>query len=61
MPQYMKENFSREKMNELFVKLVDKGLEGVPQQVGLKLPKLKKATTNETPKVKLPKLKKVEA
>ena len=42
MPQHMKENFSRDKMAEVFVKLVDKGLEGVPQQVGLKLPKLKK-------------------
>jgi hypothetical protein len=48
-------------MDEIFVKLVDKGLEGVPQQVGLKLPKLKKVNTDNKPKVKLPKLKKIEA
>jgi len=42
MPHHIKENFSRDKMDELFTKLVDKGLKGVPQQVGLTLPKLKK-------------------
>jgi glycosyltransferase involved in cell wall biosynthesis len=60
-PQHIKENFSRNKMAELFCKIVDKGLEGVPQQVGLKLPKLKKASNTNTPSIKLPKLKKVEA
>jgi len=59
--QYVKDNFSREKMNKLFVELVDKGLKGVPQQVGLTLPKLKKVTSTEAPKLKLPKLKKVES
>jgi glycosyltransferase involved in cell wall biosynthesis len=59
-PQYVKDNFSLDKMSEIFVKLVDKGLQNVPQQVGLTLPKLKKAA-QETPKLKLPKLKKVEA
>ena len=61
MPQYMKNNFSLNKMAEIFVKLVDKGLNSVPQQVGLKLPKLSKAKNTETKKIKLPKLKKVEA
>jgi hypothetical protein len=31
-----------------------------PQQVGLKLPKLKKVNKEEKPEVKLPKLKKVK-
>jgi len=61
MPQHMKENFSRDKMAERLMKLVDKGLEGVPQQVGFQLPKLKKVSNNSNPNVKLPKLKKVEA
>jgi len=59
--QYIKDNFSRDKMSKIFVELVDRGLKGVPQQVGLKLPKLKKVTQSESPKLKLPKLKKVEA
>ena len=50
--------FTLDKMADQFVELVDKGLSGVPQEMSLKLPKLKKA---EAPKVKLPKLKKVEA
>ena len=44
-------------MSELFVKMIDKALEGVPQETKLKLPKLKKA--DNAPKLKLPKLKKV--
>ena len=56
--QYVKDNFSLEKMSEIFNNIVDEGLNNVPQQVGLKLPKLKKAGT-EMPKLKLPKLKKV--
>jgi len=59
MPQYIKENFSLKKMQELFCKIIDKGTKNIPQQTGLKLPKLKKVT-NEKPKLKLPKLKKVE-
>ena len=58
--QYVKDNFSLERMSEIFKNIVDEGLKGVPQQVGLKLPKLKKVET-EAPKVKLPKLKKVES
>ena len=61
MPQHMKDNFSRNKMSEILCKLVDKGLEGVPQQVGLTLPKLKKVANTMAPSIKLPKLKKVEA
>jgi len=58
--QYVKDNFSLERMSEIFKNIVDEGLAGVPQQVGLKLPKLKKVET-EAPKLKLPKLKKVES
>jgi len=61
MPQYMKDNFSRDKMAEKFCEYVDKGLTNVPQQVGLKLPKLKKKGETKAPSIKLPKLKKVEA
>jgi len=56
--QYVKDNFSRDKMDEQFVSIIDKCLQQVPQQVGLKLPKLNK-TKSEAPKLKLPKLKKV--
>ena len=56
--QYVKDNFSLSKMSELFCAMVDKGLENVPQQVSLKLPKLQKTGGA---KLKLPKLKKVEA
>jgi len=56
-----KTEFNLNKMNKLFCQFVDKGLEVVPKQVGLNLPKLKKVATNNTPKIKLPKLKKVEA
>jgi len=61
MSHHIKENFSRDKMDALFTKLVDKGVKEVPQQVGLTLPKLKKVGTDSTPKLTLPKLKKVEA
>ena len=43
------------KLDEIITPIVDK----VPQQVGLKLPKLKKTGDVKTPKIKLPKLKKV--
>jgi len=58
--QYVKDNFSLERMSEIFKNIVDEGLNGVPQHVGLKLPKLKKADA-EAPKLNLPKLKKVES
>ena len=44
-----------DKLDEIITPIVDK----VPQQVGLNLPKLKKVGSSEPPKVKLPKLKKV--
>ena len=40
--QYVKDNFSRSKMAEQFVSMIDEGLNKVPQQVKLNLPKLKK-------------------
>ena len=59
MPQHIKENFSRDKMAELFCAIVDKGLESVPKQVGLKLPKLQKKTN--TGGLKLPSLSETKA
>lgn len=56
---YVKTNFSLDLMADKFCKIIDNGLESVPQQVSLKLPKLKKV--DSAPKLKLPKLKKVEA
>lgn len=54
---YTKTEFNLDRMSDLFCEIVDAGLKGVPQQVSLKLPKLKKV--NKAPKLKLPKLKKV--
>jgi glycosyltransferase involved in cell wall biosynthesis len=56
--RYTNSEFTLDNMANKFVELVDRGLEGVPREVSLKLPKLKKT---EAPKLKLPKLKKVEA
>ena len=53
-----KTEFSLDDMAEKFCSIIDKGMESVPQQVQLKLPKLKKIG-NDAPKIKLPKLKKV--
>tara|TARA_A100001201_G_scaffold87642_1_gene77164 strand:+ start:1786 stop:3114 length:1329 start_codon:yes stop_codon:yes gene_type:complete len=58
--QYVKDNFSRDKMGERFVEIIDRGLSNVPQQVSLKLPKLKKTGANDSKKITLPKLKKVK-
>ena len=44
-----------EKLDEIITPFVDK----IPQNVGLQLPKLQKVGTSETPKIKLPNLKKV--
>ena len=57
--QYVKDNFTLSKMSKIFCKLIDDGLKNAPQQVGLKLPKLKKIGATATPTLKLPKLKKV--
>tara|TARA_R110001592_G_scaffold10504_7_gene54380 strand:- start:7808 stop:9139 length:1332 start_codon:yes stop_codon:yes gene_type:complete len=56
--QYVKDNFSLDLMADKFCKLVDKGLENVPQQVSLNLPKLKKSS-KDSAMLSLPKLKKV--
>ena len=60
--QYLKNNFSFNKMTEKLNSLLPK-VESAPQTQQLKLPKLKKIgeTKQELPKLKLPKLKKVEA
>ena len=47
-------------MGEVFCGYIDGGLKFVPQQMQVKLPKLKKAGA-DTPKIKLPKLKKVNS
>jgi len=44
-------------MSKKFCKIIDDVLNTIPQQMSLKLPKLKKV--NEPAKLKLPKLKKV--
>jgi hypothetical protein len=50
--QYIKDNWSIDKMAEILNNLLPK-IDPLPQQMGLKLPKLNK-------KLKLPKLKKIE-
>ena len=47
-------NKMTEKLDEIIIPLIDK----VPTQVGIKLPKLKKVSKSQPPKIKLPKLKK---
>ena len=58
---YSRTNFSFEKMKEKLDKVLGEKTSGIPKQVELKLPKLKKIGENKTelPKLKLPKLKKV--
>jgi glycosyltransferase involved in cell wall biosynthesis len=60
--QYLKDNFSFDKMTEKLNSLLPK-VEAAPQMQTLKLPKLKKVgeAKQELPKLKLPKLKKIEA
>ena len=57
-----REKFTLSKMTEELDKIVEKHMKNVPQQVGLKLPKLKKVGEgkSELPKLNLPKLKKVK-
>ena len=58
--QYLKTNFSLDKMGELINKFMPK-INASPQMNPLKLPKLRKTDKNiSLPKLKLPKLKKVE-
>jgi glycosyltransferase involved in cell wall biosynthesis len=58
--RYTNSEFTLDNMADRFVAFVDEGLKKSPQEVSLKLPKLKKVGTAETPTLKLPKLKKVE-
>ena len=57
--QYLKENWSFDKMVEKLESLIPNDLEAAPQHQELKLPKLKKI--NKPEKLVLPKLKKIEA
>jgi len=57
--QYLKNNFSFDKMGELINKFMPK-VDAAPQMQQLNLPKLKKSNL-ELPKLNLPKLKKVES
>jgi glycosyltransferase involved in cell wall biosynthesis len=52
-------NFSLDRMTEEFGKILDRHVLEFPKQVELKLPKLKKVSSEEPKKLKLPKLKKV--
>jgi len=54
-----RDKFTLDKMTEKLDEIVTPYIDKVPQQVGLKLPKLKKVSGSEPPKLKLPKLKKV--
>ena len=59
---YNKVNFSMDKMTREFTKILNRYLpkfEEQPQQVDLKLPKLKKVGDSKPKQIKLPKLKKV--
>ena len=59
--QYLKDNWSFDKMVEKLNSLLPK-VEAAPQTQQLKLPKLKKVgEKTELPKLKLPKLKKIES
>ena len=59
--QYLKDNFSFDKMTEKLSSLLPK-VQPAPQMQQLKLPKLKKiGNKQELPTLKLPKLKKIEA
>ena len=57
------QKFTSEKMAEKLDSILEKYTKNTPQQVQLKLPKLKKvnAKESEAPKITLPKLKKVTA
>jgi len=64
---YCKTNYSFEQMKEKLGKILEEKVKEIPQQVQLNLPKLKKIDDNSSqpqtlnlPKLKLPKLKKVE-
>ena len=59
--QYLKENFSLDKMTEKLNSILPSKIEASPQHQPLKLPKLKKiGEKQKLPKLELPKLKKLE-
>ena len=51
--------FTLDKMSEKLDEIITPYLDKVPTQVGLNLPKLKKVSDSNPPKIKLPKLKKI--
>ena len=53
-----REKFTLDKMTEKLDEIITPYVDKVPQQVGIKLPKLKKVSSSNTPSIKLPKLKK---
>ena len=53
-----RKKFSLEKMAFDFNKILDDIIKNIPQQVSLKLPKLKKVGSTKSNRLKLPKLKK---
>ena len=55
---YTKNTFNFEKMKYKLDDIISDVLKDIPQEVSLKLPKLKKTDSDKTPNVKLPKLKK---
>ena len=54
-----RDKFTLKNMSKLLNEVVDKYSSDIPTQVGLNLPKLKKAGSSKPPKLNLPKLKKV--
>ena len=54
-----REKFTLNKMAEKLDKIITPYIDKVPSQVKLNLPKLKKVSNSEIPKIKLPKLKKI--
>jgi glycosyltransferase involved in cell wall biosynthesis len=56
---YSRTNFSFEKMKEILREILNHNIPDIAKQVTLNLPKLKKSKSSNTPKLNLPKLKKV--
>jgi hypothetical protein len=52
-----RDKFTLNKMTEKLDEIITPHMDKVPQQVGIKLPKLKKIANSKTPKINLPKLK----
>jgi len=54
-----RDKFTLDKMSKKLDEIIKPFIDKVPTQVGLNLPKLKKVGNNDSSKIKLPKLKKV--